>query len=48
VTTADPAHDDSKPWAKMAGNLSHLHGETLKLNKLIEDEFERIDPDEWE
>jgi len=32
----------SKPWMKMAGGLRHLHKETLRINRLIEKEFERI------
>jgi hypothetical protein len=36
-----------KPWAKMAGGLRHLHKETLRIDKLIEDEFEQIEPEEW-
>jgi hypothetical protein len=33
----------SKPWMKMAGGLQHLHRETTRINRLIEQEFERID-----
>jgi hypothetical protein len=47
LKTAD-SNDDAKPWVKMAGNLSHLHEETLKIDNLIEDEFERIEQEEWE
>ena len=33
---------------KLAGRLKHLHKETARVNALIEDEFERVDPDEPE
>jgi hypothetical protein len=36
-----------KPWTKMAGGLRHLHKETLRIDKLIEDEFGQIEPEEW-
>ena len=28
---------EAKPWMKMAGGLRHLHHETARINKLIED-----------
>ncbi len=36
-----------KPWVKLAGKLRHLRKETARLNRLMEREFERIDPEEW-
>ena len=36
-----------KPWVKLAGRLSHLRKETTRINKLIEQEFEKIEPEEW-
>lgn len=36
-----------KPWTALAGGLQELHEETLRIDKLIEDEFEQIDPEEW-
>jgi hypothetical protein len=33
----------SKPWMKMVGGLQHLRRETKRINRLIEQEFERID-----
>ena len=37
-----------KPWMKHIGKLAHLHEETERINKIIEEEFERIDPEDWE
>ena len=36
-----------KPWLKLAGKLRHLRKETARINKLMEREFERIEPEEW-
>jgi hypothetical protein len=33
----------SKPWMRMAGGLQHLRRETTRINRLIEEEFERIE-----
>jgi hypothetical protein len=39
LTGGTPGH---KPWMKMAGGLRHLRKETSRINRLIEEEFERI------
>jgi hypothetical protein len=36
-----------KPWMKLAGGLRHLRKETARISKLIEHEFETIDPEDW-
>lgn len=36
-----------KPWAKLAGGLKHLHDETERINRIIEEEFEEIEPEDW-
>jgi hypothetical protein len=36
-----------KPWVKLAGKLRHLRKETARVNRVIEREFERIEPKEW-
>lgn len=36
-----------KPWMKLVGQLKDLHEENLRIDKLIEEEFEQIDPEEW-
>jgi hypothetical protein len=35
-----------KPWMKMAGGLRHLRKETRRIQRLIEGEFERIEPED--
>ena len=41
------AKSAGKPWLKHVGKLKHLHKETERINRVIEEEFERIDPEEW-
>jgi hypothetical protein len=44
---SDAIPSTDKPWAALAGGLRNLHAETLRINQLIEDEFEQIEPEEW-
>ncbi len=45
LTVKEPS---SKPWMKMVGGLQHLRRETTRINRLIEEEFERIEPEDKE
>jgi hypothetical protein len=36
----------AKPWLQAAGKLRHLKKETARINKLIEEEFEQIEPED--
>jgi hypothetical protein len=36
-----------KPWMKHFGKLKHLHKETVRINRIIEKEFEQIEPQDW-
>jgi hypothetical protein len=36
-----------KPWVKHMGKLKHLHKETARINRLIEEGCEKIDPEMW-
>jgi hypothetical protein len=42
-TTFDP----SKPWMQMFGGLRHLRKETARIMRIIDQEFETIEPEEW-
>lgn len=33
---------------KLVGGLRHLHEETARINRLIEEEFEQIEPEDWD
>jgi hypothetical protein len=30
------------------GGLKHLHKENLRIERIIEEEFEKIEPEDWE
>jgi len=36
-----------KPWLKLAGKLRHLQAENLRISRLVEEEFEQIEPEKW-
>jgi hypothetical protein len=36
-----------KPWAKLAGGLKHLRKETARINEIVRNEFETIEPEDW-
>jgi hypothetical protein len=36
-----------KPWMKHMGKLKDLHKETERINKVIEEAFEEVDPEMW-
>jgi hypothetical protein len=36
-----------KARRKLAGNLRHLRSETARINQLMDQEFEKIEPEEW-
>ena len=36
-----------KPWLKLAGKLKHLRRETARINRLIVEDSEKIDPEMW-
>ena len=38
---------DERPWMKGFGKLRHLHKETSRINRIIEQEFGRVDPEDW-
>jgi len=35
-----------KPWLECAGELAHLHKETIRIQKMIDEEFEQIEPED--
>ena len=37
-----------KPWLECAGELAHLHKESVRIQKIIDAEFEQIEAEEWE
>lgn len=45
LAALDKAGKD-KPWMALAGGLKHLHAENQRIDRLIEQEFERIEPED--
>lgn len=43
-----PSASAEKPWMKHVGQLKHLRKETKQVNKIMEEQFERIDPEIWD
>jgi hypothetical protein len=41
------AESGAKPWLKHFGKLKHLRKETARINRLIEEDSEKIDPEMW-
>jgi len=39
-------HPRGKPWLECAGELAHLHKETTRIQKIIEEEFEQVEPED--
>jgi hypothetical protein len=37
----------ARPWLKHMGKLAHLHRETMRVNRFIEEDSERIDAEMW-
>ena len=35
-----------KPWLECAGELSHLHSETARIQEIVDEEFERVEPED--
>ena len=36
-----------KPWMEAFGKLRHLHKETARSDRIIEEEFCQIEPEDW-
>ena len=39
--------ESEKPWMKSVGALKHMHEENVRIQKIIDEEFETIDPEDW-
>ena len=37
---------ENKPWRECAGELAHLHDESMRIQQLIEAEFEQVEPED--
>jgi hypothetical protein len=43
---ATEATPEKKPWMKAAGKLRHLHDETVRIQRLLDEEFGQIEPED--
>jgi hypothetical protein len=41
------APSQRQPWESLFGGLKHLHKETQRIERIIEETFETIDEEEW-
>ena len=37
----------SPPWMRALGGLQELHKETQEINRILQQEFEQIEEEEW-
>jgi predicted transcriptional regulator len=44
---SDKLNRNDKPWMKTFGALRSLHKETAKIDRIIQYEFGRIEPENW-
>ena len=35
-----------RPWLECAGELAHLRNDTMRIQKIIDEEFEQIEPED--
>jgi hypothetical protein len=46
IARVDGASRKQKPWMVLAGGLKHLHSENRRIERVIEAEFENIEPED--
>jgi hypothetical protein len=43
---ATAVRGEDKPWVRLAGGLRHLRAESARIRRAVEEEFERIEPED--
>ena len=43
-----PLETDEKPWMKFFGAFKDHHEDNMMIDKIIEEEFEQIEPEDWQ
>ena len=43
---ASSLHGGQQPWVKMGGELRHLRKERARIRRLVQKEFERVEPED--
>jgi hypothetical protein len=46
IARVDGMSSQKKPWMALAGALKHLHSENRRIERVIEAEFENIEPED--
>jgi len=46
IARVNGASSQQKPWMVLAGGRKHLHGENRRIERVIEAEFETIEPED--
>jgi len=46
IARVDGVNRQQKPWMILAGELKHLHSENRRIERVIETEFENIEPED--
>ena len=46
IARLDGARSQQKPWMVLAGGLKHLHNESRRIERVIDAEFENIEPED--
>ena len=46
IARVDGSSSVQKPWMILAGGLKHLHNENRRIERVIEAEFETIEPED--
>jgi hypothetical protein len=46
IARVDGVSRKEKPWMVLAGGLKHLHSENRRIERVIEQEFENIEPED--
>jgi hypothetical protein len=39
---------EDKPWMKGLGALRHLHEENVRIQQIVDEEFEQIELEDWD
>jgi hypothetical protein len=46
IARVDGVSRQQKPWMTLAGGLKHLHSENRRIERVIEAEFENVEPED--
>jgi hypothetical protein len=46
IARVNGASSQQKPWMALAGGLKHLHNENRRIDRVVEAEFENIEPED--